>query len=190
MNQGSRHKSVSLRRTFRRACDPNTQHSTRSVNSIGTPEVTQLVANVSAIYTPELVVGFTPVCLQFVVVHVPSRRNCYRYAAVTTRQVSLCLGFMFGHKADGISSQSFHFQGFPATQLFERAGRIADPMYHNSGTSCWVLIRLTQLILTMRDFQGDVSGRSGYDLEQLVSIAKVQVKTGTWKSSVGGPRAD
>jgi len=85
---------------------------------IGTPEVTQLVANVSAIYTPELVVGFTPACCS--------------------------------------DHQSFHFQGFPASQVFERAGRIADPMYHNSG---------------------DLSERSGYDLEQLVSIAKVQFAT-------------
>ncbi|KAI6145900.1 Zn-dependent exopeptidase [Pisolithus tinctorius] len=30
--------------------------------SIGTPEVTQLVANISAIYSPELTVGFTPAC--------------------------------------------------------------------------------------------------------------------------------
>lgn len=29
--------------------------------------------------------------------------------------------------------QSFHEQGFPATQVFERAGPIADPMYHQSG---------------------------------------------------------
>jgi len=40
-----------------------------SVNSIGTPEVAQLVANVSAMYSPELVVGFTPVCLQSSTVH-------------------------------------------------------------------------------------------------------------------------
>ena len=30
--------------------------------SIGTPEVTQLVANLSAIYSPELTVGFTAAC--------------------------------------------------------------------------------------------------------------------------------
>ena len=34
--------------------------------------------------------------------------------------------------ADGYV-QSFHQNGFPATQVFERAGPIADPMYHNSG---------------------------------------------------------
>jgi len=85
---------------------------------IGTPEVTQLVANISAIYAPELTVGLTPVCCS--------------------------------------DHQSFHFQGFPATQLFERAGLIADPMYHNSG---------------------DVSDRIGYDLDQLGSIAKVQFAT-------------
>jgi len=85
---------------------------------IGTPEVAQLVANISTIYSPELVIGFTPVCCS--------------------------------------DHQSFHFQGFPATQLFERAGLIADPMYHNSG---------------------DVSERIGYDLGQLRSIAKVQFAT-------------
>ncbi|OBZ75034.1 hypothetical protein A0H81_05297 [Grifola frondosa] len=82
---------------------------------IGTPEVTQLVANLSAIYSPELKVGFTPACCS--------------------------------------DHQSFHEQGFPATQVFERAGRIADPMYHNSG---------------------DLSEREGYDFEQIKSIAKVQ----------------
>ncbi|KDQ54540.1 hypothetical protein JAAARDRAFT_38214 [Jaapia argillacea MUCL 33604] len=49
--------------------------------------------------------------------------------------------------------QSFHEQGFPATQVFERAGPIADPMYHNSG---------------------DLSEREGYDLEQVKSIAKAE----------------
>ncbi|KZS88805.1 Zn-dependent exopeptidase [Sistotremastrum niveocremeum HHB9708] len=52
--------------------------------------------------------------------------------------------------------QSFHQQGFPATQVFERAGWILDPMYHNSG---------------------DLSNRTGYDLEQVKSIAKVTFAT-------------
>lgn len=51
--------------------------------------------------------------------------------------------------------QSFHQQGFAATQVFERAGPIADPMYHNSG---------------------DLSNREGYDFRQLKGIAKVQVR--------------
>jgi len=85
---------------------------------IGTAEVTQLVANISAIYSPELEVGFTPACCS--------------------------------------DHQSFHQQGFPATQVFERAGPIADPMYHNSG---------------------DLSDREGYDLHQVKSIAKVQFAT-------------
>ena len=42
------------------------------MNSIGTPEVTQLVANISAIYVPQLVVGFTPVRLRFIVLLLPS----------------------------------------------------------------------------------------------------------------------
>ena len=37
------------------------------MNSIGTPEVTQLVANISAIYVPQLVVGFTEVRFQFLI---------------------------------------------------------------------------------------------------------------------------
>ncbi|KAG6817893.1 hypothetical protein H0H87_001725 [Tephrocybe sp. NHM501043] len=51
---------------------------------IGSAVITQLVANVSAIYSPELHVGFTPACCS--------------------------------------DHQSFHEQGFPATQVFERAG--------------------------------------------------------------------
>ncbi|KJA29635.1 hypothetical protein HYPSUDRAFT_152557 [Hypholoma sublateritium FD-334 SS-4] len=82
---------------------------------IGTPEASQLVANISAIYSPELHVGITPACCS--------------------------------------DHQSFHEQGFAATQVFERAGPIADPMYHNSG---------------------DLSDREGYDFDQLFAIAKVQ----------------
>ncbi|KAI0268789.1 hypothetical protein BC834DRAFT_867216 [Gloeopeniophorella convolvens] len=85
---------------------------------IGTPEVTDLVAKLAALYSPELVVGFTAACCS--------------------------------------DHQSFHAQGFPATQVFERAGPIIDPMYHNSG---------------------DLSERIGYDFEQLRSIAKVQFAT-------------
>ncbi|KAJ7774090.1 Zn-dependent exopeptidase [Mycena olivaceomarginata] len=87
--------------------------------TIGTTEVTQLVANVSAIYSPELKVGFTAACCS--------------------------------------DHQSFHEQGFPATQVFERAGDSdRGPMYHNSG---------------------DLSDREGYDFGQVKSIAKVQLAT-------------
>ncbi|THH07199.1 hypothetical protein EW145_g3545 [Phellinidium pouzarii] len=85
---------------------------------IGTPEVAQLVANISFLYSPELEVGFTPACCS--------------------------------------DHQSFHEQGFAATQVFERAGPIADPLYHNSG---------------------DLSLRIGYDLHQTRSIGKVQFAT-------------
>ncbi|KAA1474251.1 Zn-dependent exopeptidase [Dentipellis sp. KUC8613] len=83
--------------------------------TIGTTEVTQLAANISGLYSPELVVGYTSACCS--------------------------------------DHQSFHNRGFPATQVFERAGPIADPMYHNSG---------------------DLSERKGYDLKQAKAIAKVQ----------------
>ncbi|KAF9528013.1 hypothetical protein CPB83DRAFT_855186 [Crepidotus variabilis] len=49
--------------------------------------------------------------------------------------------------------QSFWELGYPSTQVFERAGPIADPMYHNSG---------------------DLTDREGYSFEQLYAIAKVQ----------------
>ncbi|EJD50667.1 Zn-dependent exopeptidase [Auricularia subglabra TFB-10046 SS5] len=52
--------------------------------------------------------------------------------------------------------QSFVEQGYVATQVFERAGPIIDPMYHNSG---------------------DLVNRTGYDLEQVRSIAKVTFAT-------------
>lgn len=52
--------------------------------------------------------------------------------------------------------QPFHENGFPATQLFERTGPIADPMYHNTG---------------------DISDREGFDFNQLRSIVKVQLAT-------------
>ncbi|KAJ3782666.1 hypothetical protein GGU10DRAFT_335358 [Lentinula aff. detonsa] len=86
--------------------------------SIGTPEVAQLVANISSLYSPELEVGFTPACCS--------------------------------------DHQSFYEQGYASTQVFERAGPIADPMYHNSG---------------------DLSDREGFDFDQLKAIAKVQFAT-------------
>jgi hypothetical protein len=52
--------------------------------------------------------------------------------------------------------QSFLSYGFPSTQVFERNGWIADPMYHNSG---------------------DLSDREGYDVEQVASIAKATMST-------------
>ena len=51
--------------------------------------------------------------------------------------------------------RSFYEQGFPATQLFERNGPIADPMYHSSE---------------------DLSDRPGFDFEQVRLITKAEVK--------------
>ena len=41
-------------------------------NSVGTPEASQLVANISALYSPELTVGITTVCHLLIVVLEPS----------------------------------------------------------------------------------------------------------------------
>ncbi|KZT61658.1 Zn-dependent exopeptidase [Calocera cornea HHB12733] len=82
--------------------------------TIGSAAAAYLVANMSAIYAPELTVGYTYACCS--------------------------------------DHQSFHEQGYTATQVFERAGPIVDPMYHNSG---------------------DLSNRTGFDVEQIRSIAKV-----------------
>ncbi|KAI0632797.1 Zn-dependent exopeptidase [Trametes polyzona] len=86
---------------------------------LGTPELTQILENVSSIYSPELAVGYIP---------------------------------YYG----GSDHQSFHEQGFPAAQVFERAGFPKDPMYHSSG---------------------DRSDREGYDFYQIKSIAKVELAT-------------
>lgn len=86
--------------------------------TIDLPEASYLVANISQLYAPELVVGRTAACCS--------------------------------------DHQSFLQLGFPATQVFERNGWIADPMYHNSG---------------------DVTNREGYDAEQIKSIAKVTMAT-------------
>ena len=58
--------------------------------------------------------------------------------------------------------QSFLSYSFPASQVFERNGPIADPFYHNSG---------------------DLSEREGYDLEQAREIARVEL--GVVLSTVG-----
>jgi Zn-dependent M28 family amino/carboxypeptidase len=86
--------------------------------TIDLPEASFLVANISQLYAPELVVGRTAACCS--------------------------------------DHQSFLQLGFPATQVFERNGWIADPMYHNSG---------------------DLADREGYDAEQIKSIAKVTMAT-------------
>ena len=74
--------------------------------------------------------------------------------------------------------QSFHQNGFPATQVFERAGPIADPMYHNSGASSisnYTHI-FTDIDIVLCSYTGDLSDRDGYDFDQIKSIAKVQVR--------------
>lgn len=50
--------------------------------SIGTPEVTQLVSNISSIYSPELTVGYTPVCIFVYLLTLPLIYS-NRYAVVT-----------------------------------------------------------------------------------------------------------
>lgn len=47
------------------SCSSHAPTLKATVNRIGTPEVTQLVANISAIYVPQLIVGFTRVRLRF-----------------------------------------------------------------------------------------------------------------------------
>lgn len=97
---------------------PTSTHWLYAHGSIDLPEASYLVANISQMYAPELVVGRTAACCS--------------------------------------DHQSFLQLGFPATQVFERNGWIADPMYHNSG---------------------DLSDREGYDPEQIKSIAKVTMAT-------------
>ncbi|KAI0696384.1 hypothetical protein C8T65DRAFT_729669 [Cerioporus squamosus] len=101
------------------AADEPPQLGLSNPTLVGTAEVAQILANVSAIYSPELTVGYAPY-------------------------------------PGGSDHQSFHEQGYPSAQVYERAGYIKDPMYHDSG---------------------DLSEREGYDFEQIKSIAKVQLAT-------------
>lgn len=79
---------------------------------IGTQEVINLISLVASVYSPELVVGSAPVCVQ----------TTRRQPLLTYNRQICCSDHM-----------TFHERGFPAAQLFERGGPIADPMYHNSG---------------------------------------------------------
>ncbi|VDB87359.1 unnamed protein product [Peniophora sp. CBMAI 1063] len=126
---GSKHYAKQLRAanknvTFMLQADsvayrtPGTQPQLGLPDLIGTPEAAQLVGNISNLYSPELRVGYTPVCCS--------------------------------------DHQSFHEQGFPATWIYESAGPVIDPMYHNSG---------------------DLSDRIGYDFSQLRSAVKVMFAT-------------
>jgi len=54
----------------------------------------------------------------------------------------------------GSDHKAFIENGFPATQVFERAGPIADPMNHDSG---------------------DVSRREGFSFDQIRAIAMVEL---------------
>lgn len=111
----------------------------------------------SYLYSPELEVGFSPVCTFF-----QSNKRATWLIALKRAQ-ACCSDHQVSQSCSSLefrilltqSLQSFWENGFAASQLFERAGPIADPMYHNSG---------------------DLSEREGYDLEQLRSIAKVQVR--------------
>jgi hypothetical protein len=50
-------------------------------------------------------------------------------------------------------------------------------MYHNSGAKLsYCILTRYNLLLLKRNVKGDVSDRVGYDFEQLVNIAKVQVR--------------
>ena len=54
-------------------------------------------------------------------------------AGVLQRSPGECHFAMTSYTLRRSVTQSFHVLGYPATQVFERAGPIADPMYHNSG---------------------------------------------------------
>ena len=85
----------------------------------------------------------------------------------------MCSDYYPSDDAD-IRWQSFHQMGFPATQVFERAGPIVDPMYHNSGRSIYAWSRsITHASICL----GDLSDRDGYDFDQIKSIAKIQVRS-------------
>ncbi len=144
---------------------------------IGTPEVTQLVANLSAIYSPELKVGFTPVR------HSPplcrsctsSETSCSRLAAVITRQVT-CAKWI-------LRPADLHPE-LPPGRLPCHPGLRACGSYRRPHVpqQRYVQYLLHRLSVSHICGAGDLSDREGYDFEQIKSIAKVQVRV--WVLSI------
>jgi hypothetical protein len=127
----------------------------------GTREVAYLVGNLSNIYSPDLKVGWTsvrymscPLCQ----LYPPPLR---RLAVAITKSVRSFPQAVVHPELNYVAGQSFHIQGFPATQrlslcvdlvfsssylytssltVFERAGPLIDPMYHTSGSFFFPLI--------------------------------------------------
>lgn len=62
---------------------------------------------------------------------------------------------MLADAVAGSDEQSFGMEGYPATRLFERNGPIANPYYHQST---------------------DDIHHTGYDLTQVITIAKAMVR--------------
>ncbi|KAI6038939.1 hypothetical protein EDC04DRAFT_2603597 [Pisolithus marmoratus] len=119
---------------------------------ISTPEVTQLVANISAIYSPELTVGFTVVCCsdhQFSYMDMSIRVSPVESPSMNRDTLQLIFSNV------RVQVRLVHINplsGLTMTMVLS----VADLMYHNSG---------------------DLSDRLGYDLNQVRSICKVQFAT-------------
>ena len=132
---------------------------------VGTAEVGQIIANVSALYSPELMVGYSP----YVSAPSPNRFLCMSHELTAGGTL----------QPGGSDHQRFHEYGFPAAQVVDRAGVNKDPMYHDTGLC---LLQCCRVFLCSQGCRhgrcaGDVSERDGYDFEQIRSIAKVQVCT-------------
>lgn len=115
---------------------------TRPSDLIGLPEAAYLIGNVSNVYSPELVVGYSSAC-------------CSDHQSFNVRLILLFEPISRRGKLTPSLARPSQALGFPATQLFERAGPIADTKYHNSG---------------------DLSDRPSYDFDQIISITKVAVR--------------
>lgn len=147
MFQASLCNLVSQRRTSHYHTAPT---RSSSLSSIGTPEVTQLVANITGLYAPELTIGYSSVCLRIRKSDVLTETAVHRHVVATISRSG------------------------PKVSLHPKSSSARAPSRIPCTIIAVSLIRSALKIHLIRP-PGDLSERVGYDMEQARSIAKVQV---------------
>ena len=97
---------------------------------IGTPEATQLVANVAAIYSPELIVGYTAVGL----FKTSSSQLTFTGMLSPGFQYSSMTWGILRLKSLSVLDEVSMLTWFSDTHIIMPP--VADPMYHSSGIIC------------------------------------------------------
>lgn len=129
--------------------------------------MTQLVANLSAIYSPELTVGFTPACCSDHQVSRPLSPLLYILPILSD-----CL-----------------LDDRASTNKVSPLPRCLNVLVPSLTLCTTTAVRLPLIPVCFRRYSlavllGDLSDREGYDFDQVKSIAKVQVRTNHTKCSM------